>query len=343
MEEDIDLRLLRELIMYEDSFTFIKVADEDTDEPFSFYFRHISIANAIYESLSYLKKNLWHTAVGKILENRMNESNRAALLPVVHHHYSLTSSTEKRLAFTEELGMDYNNRGYKREATTVMKSLIDFADSEDIPTSLISNERKAVWHATLASAASAHYVRDIVISSATKALRLIGIEFPVPDEMTTHILLKSIYKQFKLFRRTKGGRISLFGASHSNINITRHLCADQALQALLWVAIPSSTMSDSYKGLILLELLNQSIVIGTTVPALWAMRAIVASYLLILKIPWLSEVYFQAAKEAWNKSDAEDVSQAFNFYWTLLLSTHFNFEELDHLLIINEKYYQYAK
>ncbi|KAJ3191927.1 hypothetical protein HK101_007285 [Irineochytrium annulatum] len=67
-------------------------------------FRHISILNAIYESLAFRERLTANRSVGLMIESILNEGNREDLLPSLDYHFSRTAEIEKLVKYKEELG-----------------------------------------------------------------------------------------------------------------------------------------------------------------------------------------------------------------------------------------------
>ncbi|KAJ3193043.1 hypothetical protein HK101_005536 [Irineochytrium annulatum] len=74
-------------------------------------FRHISILNAIYESLSFEERIAMNLSVGLMVEGLLNEGNRENLLPSLEYHFARTQEVEKVIKYKEELGSIAKNRG----------------------------------------------------------------------------------------------------------------------------------------------------------------------------------------------------------------------------------------
>ncbi|KAI8837542.1 hypothetical protein BC829DRAFT_44966 [Chytridium lagenaria] len=192
---------LERLLISEDKFYFLRGDEAD------YGFRHISIRNCIYDSLSYSEKLLLHSNVAKLLERKLTGSNRETLLPFVHYHYWLTSSVDKRIAYAEELGLLYEKLKFNQEATIILQQLIQYVNGvKDIPSPYNLPEHQAIWHATLSTAASHNYKIDIVLQSGVKTLQLLGLSFPTPETCTKKDASRRFTRQLGLLMATKGGR-----------------------------------------------------------------------------------------------------------------------------------------
>ncbi|KAJ3096901.1 hypothetical protein HDU97_005448 [Phlyctochytrium planicorne] len=94
---------LEKMISEMDTFNFIRQEEEDSTSHL-LYFRHISILNAISESISYSQKSSWHGIIGARLEQAMIETDMKTLLPLVYYHFSRSSDTTKRIQYGEAFG-----------------------------------------------------------------------------------------------------------------------------------------------------------------------------------------------------------------------------------------------
>ncbi|KAJ3191645.1 hypothetical protein HK101_007528, partial [Irineochytrium annulatum] len=117
-------------------------------------FRHISIMNAIYDSLSFEERMVAHRSVGLMNESFLDESNREALLPSLEYHFSRTMETEKIVTYKEELGLSLMEKFQCVEGIRILESLVQYV-SEAKPESLerlvepITPLRKASWFSSL--------------------------------------------------------------------------------------------------------------------------------------------------------------------------------------------------
>ncbi|KAJ3189007.1 hypothetical protein HK101_009015 [Irineochytrium annulatum] len=122
-------------------------------------FRHCTILNAIYESLSYEERTNIHKTTAAVLETRMNEdeAGRWSLLPSVEFHYARSNEAEKILDYKEELGCHLVKVWQPLEGVRVLESLLSYvlsrtedAKGEEGKTPLtVDPMRRAKWLAFL--------------------------------------------------------------------------------------------------------------------------------------------------------------------------------------------------
>ncbi|KAI8837541.1 hypothetical protein BC829DRAFT_44933 [Chytridium lagenaria] len=333
------LGALERLLNSEDKFSFLRPGDNGVFEQYSF--RHISITNAIYDSLSYSEKLSLHFNVAKLLEEKLTgSSNREALLPSLHHHYWLTSSVEKRIAYAEELGllMDsmicrllYEKMNFNKEATVILQQLVQYVDSiQDVPSPYNRKEHQAVWHATLSTAASQNFRVHIALPSGVKALHLLGVSFPHPETCTSKEVIRRLIRQLRLLMATKGGKKITRTRKRNNLRVVpgsltpaRHVWVDKALQALFWITIPTQlkTISAEFKLVVFLELLNQSILVRDIAPSIWVEAALTAAYIFLVPFPRFSRIYLDAAKKAITRCEIDSWARSAKTLYAVLTAS----------------------
>ncbi|KAJ3102407.1 hypothetical protein HDU96_009646 [Phlyctochytrium bullatum] len=314
---------LMNLIAAEDTFSFLKSNVDAALGLASFSFRHITIANTIYESISYSKRSTLHSELGSILERKLAPDNRSFLLPLIYHHYSQTSQVvDKRLSYSEELGLFYLSQSYMLEAMAVLRSLVEFAESlEELPAPFDDPVRRASWYCSLAKASSVCIVVDVAISSSCSALRLLGMEFPEPEDYIPKMTERALMRQLKLFLLTRGGR-SRWLKNADRTLIERQVLRDYALGSIFDCTIFQTEISSGYKTLVVVELLNQSIIVANEKPSVWARRSICFAFVFLLSQPWVCRLYFNAGCVAWSRAPVEEVAKDFDLYWLILWSLY---------------------
>ncbi|KAJ3208614.1 hypothetical protein HDU67_006627 [Dinochytrium kinnereticum] len=336
---------LRLLIATEDHFSFLKPDEILLTPPARsnrqhrhYFFRHITIAGAVYDSLGAAVTMRLHERVGRMLEAKISIGNRDRLLPLLCHHFAMGGVPEKRILYAEELGLHYDKKGYKKEAILILSDLIQYVEGlhpSELPPPFNQKDRQACWYANLASAATADYQSAIIRPAAKRTLDLIGLDFPhidsnfhgvrKPRSLKSGILIRCL-RQFWLFNLTKGGRRSFghIGAprvdGRKGLSLQGYLYADQALSAVAWLAIADDSMANDYKAIVLLELLNLNIMVSSVRPSLWAMRALSLAYLLALKAPGLCRIYYRAAKHAAERCKPQELTLAFWYYSSVLVA-----------------------
>ncbi|KAJ3398017.1 hypothetical protein HDV05_002764, partial [Chytridiales sp. JEL 0842] len=82
-----------------DSYNFLARNDEESEDANDWFFRHITVSAAIYDTLSFEQRTQWHLQIARYLESS-NESN----LESIAFHYSRTPEVLKNVHYLEKLG-----------------------------------------------------------------------------------------------------------------------------------------------------------------------------------------------------------------------------------------------
>ncbi|KAJ3100524.1 hypothetical protein HDU97_002160 [Phlyctochytrium planicorne] len=163
-------------IITQDIFQFLQ-----EDRSGGYFFRHISIQTAIYESLSFAEQISLHRAFGQRLEDKLGSENaviKASILPSLHYHWWRTNDVKRKISYAEELGLLYYQKGYHEESLSLFLALSDFVDGPSadttIPLEYRSKSRLALWYSSLSNSASITNQTDISLEAALKTLAFHG-------------------------------------------------------------------------------------------------------------------------------------------------------------------------
>ncbi|KAJ3105473.1 hypothetical protein HDU97_008089 [Phlyctochytrium planicorne] len=296
-----------DLAQKEDTFSFLKRQSNQTPsatkKDTSFYFRHISIATAIYESISDDEKVRLHLAVAEMLESRMNEDRAGTqgnLLPLILHHYTLGEHVDKRLQFYEESSMYYEQKGYKKETAIVLLQFFEFLDSLVDPPEHYSNALNRMnWLHSLATAAFGVGYSDVMISTSRRLLKMAGVDIPIPGNVKPTLLVKRLLKLFILFKKTNGGRKPM-----RNYCPNEQLCSkvrvlvNRGLYILLMGTFGSVNVPAEFRLLCILELNIFNIVEGYKEKGLWAQSAAAGAYVFMMLSKPLCKIFYSAFQDA---------------------------------------------
>ncbi|KAJ3099727.1 hypothetical protein HDU97_002806 [Phlyctochytrium planicorne] len=329
----------------EDQFSFLRPSDSTPWNP-SFHFKHISIANAIHDSLPYEEQAKLHASIANVLESRMAESEKPTMLPLIYGHYCQTSNSEKRLRCGQELGILYQVAGYNREAVTVLKSLIQYANSlKEIPQGYRGNDQAALWNTTLAMAASKLYYLELTITSATACLNLSQWPFPTPSEVHKKLLKKRYLHQMIQMWKTKSGQKGFregIVVNEQDTKVQRSIHIHNAFLALLWAIMKEddATVKMQYKLMVAIEMLNHGISVRESVPWIWLESAVTAAFLFLFPMNSLSKKYFRSV-ELWAKTtDVGSWSRVAQIYLAYVISLADADEQLARLIPIYSAYFE---
>ncbi|KAJ3095057.1 hypothetical protein HDU97_007325 [Phlyctochytrium planicorne] len=282
-----DLAYWRACIQSEDEFSFLQ---EDGSE--GYFFRHISICNALYESLSFGEQISLHLTYGEFWEQQKNSANyQTSILPFLHFHFFRTNHVEKKIQYSEELGIYYWQSGYHSEAIAIMSALVKLVEEDDtIPSALRPKVRMAHWYALLANSCCISHNFSKGIENALKSLNdCCQMNFPLPQQCGIGSVVRRAIKHVWLLatRRVavKGNR------TEDELNLICH--ANLALHSLLLLTIAKSVkdMPKTFAVVVLFEMLNSSIGIRDERPVLWIIGAGVTAHVLATVSPKASRMY----------------------------------------------------
>ncbi|KAJ3192725.1 hypothetical protein HK101_006067, partial [Irineochytrium annulatum] len=163
---DMDVAECLELIKDSDVYNFLVcepstlTSTQDSRKPApdgaECFFRHISIMNAIYESLAFEERLAANSSVGTMIESLLDVDNRAALLPSLEYHFSRSGDVDKIVTYKEELGLSLMAKFQCIEGVRILESLVEYvtaANPKDIDKLVIpvTKLRKALWFTRLSS------------------------------------------------------------------------------------------------------------------------------------------------------------------------------------------------
>ncbi|KAI8851101.1 hypothetical protein BC829DRAFT_465329 [Chytridium lagenaria] len=123
---------IRSLIAIHDQFEFLKPCGDAFDDSNTnagvYYFRHISIMNAIYQSVAYAEREALHLRVAKHLDRvvQSNPSRKEQTLPTICYHYWRTRDAAKILERASELGLECVQKYLLMEARKSLQNVNDY-------------------------------------------------------------------------------------------------------------------------------------------------------------------------------------------------------------------------
>ncbi|KAJ3192726.1 hypothetical protein HK101_006068 [Irineochytrium annulatum] len=221
---DMDVGECLELIKDSDLYNFLVCGQptsaalpEDADDSYpdgaDCYFRHISIMNAIYESLAFEERLTANSLVGTMLENLLDADNRADLLPSLEYHFSRAADVEKIISYKEELGLLLMAKFQCVEGVRILESLVQYVaeanpDDLEILAEPITSFRKAAWFERLCSGYSTNRAFPKERDAGIVALGHLGAApWPSGDEEIKQAL-KTIERRLMMnWCVTFGGRL----------------------------------------------------------------------------------------------------------------------------------------
>ncbi|KAJ3099726.1 hypothetical protein HDU97_002805 [Phlyctochytrium planicorne] len=335
--EKMDIHKLEEFIAEEDQFSFLQIADITAGyPPHSYFFRHISIVNAIYESLPFSDKAVLHETVAKMVESELTETNRVLLLPSLHFHFWETAVIDKKILYAEEFGLYCLDAGLTTEAISVLSKLIEFTDHPlKVPPGILNNVRRAHWFSALTESAALLLQIDVVMERALKTLQLLDVPFPKPDSCTTGYLLRRVFKLIGILIATRVGKAGIKKmkpvlTKPQSYRAQKHVYLHRALHSFLVAATASTSdkINMQAKFLILVELLIYSCAIRLEEPAPWIECSITIAFFLLAVAPNLSRMFFNSTLLAIQKSEFSKWERCAPIYIPLLSAMGFDVQAI---------------
>ncbi|KAJ3208004.1 hypothetical protein HDU67_007089, partial [Dinochytrium kinnereticum] len=290
-----------QLISENDIYQFL-VKDGNSISRTDLYFRHIFIAEAIYESISYSERESLHARAAEHFESFLTESNRAFLLPVVSFHYSRSSMTSKNIECLEELGCLYLES--RKKMIELIEAFNNFGSSHAIEGSSFTLEsikiqktRAAYWYAVLGNAEARLREYEEARKHTFLSLEMIDDPWPFEKRQIKKEIIRGIGRHIFLFLKTRGGKKTLRNSRRS-IDNEKEKVRERALASLQLSASTDSNFTIQMRALLLIKSLNVAIRRATENPYRWAATCIQTGYDLAWSIPKMSHLYLKLGQEA---------------------------------------------
>ncbi|KAJ3332272.1 hypothetical protein HDU76_000761 [Blyttiomyces sp. JEL0837] len=294
-------------------------------------FRHISIMNAIYESLSYAERSAINLTAARRLEETLTEENQDFVLPGMSFHYSRTKEFDKSIWCLEKLGCRYVQRANFSEGMQTLAKLEEFyATLTDDETATINSLRRARWLAEYAFALAQLKHLKIATSTALEALDLSSITegWPRVEELVKKKLVRSLGRLLKLWIATGAGRWpvtspkSKLGNKITPLQTTKAASPDmidsaivqeRALSAISLVSVYDPTLMPAMSALVMIELLCHVIVRASRDPFYWRLylaRAVILFYFPLKPLAKIFHRRLHRVNKLYSPTRAHDLQQA---------------------------------
>ncbi|KAI8852269.1 hypothetical protein BC829DRAFT_385568 [Chytridium lagenaria] len=275
-------------------------------------FRHISIVNAIYESMPFSRRIELHGCIAEALEMAAEtKSDHIAMLPVIAYHYARSDHIERKVDILEELGSIYLSRYLHIEARNILDSLISFVEqSEEIiikslnhsaADQILSLERRALWWSMISHGCCQRKLFKDSFKAASEALSLIGIKVDKSPKDMQKAMKKALLKQLVLFFKTKGGKRLLRKKKLSASGTPDIPTVDEQIRfysfgALLIHSYYDDNATNARSGWIMFELLNAIVPTAAARPVDWVTLCLRAQFGFLWSSKPLSNLYAKSAK-----------------------------------------------
>ncbi|KAJ3208377.1 hypothetical protein HDU67_006784 [Dinochytrium kinnereticum] len=264
----------------------------------SYAFRHISITNAIYESMPFSRRIELHGCIAEMLEmSAESAANRRAVLPVIAYHYTRSDNIVQKVNVLEELGQLYLSRFLLSEARATMELLINFVkQSEDVITKTLSKkeaaeilckERISIWWSVVSHCCSVSILFNEGKKAAEESLKLLGCNIHLDPQSLKKATKKAVMRQAVMFIRTGGGKRLLRGKATNNLSTGKGTKEEQAKSlafgALFHMGFFDVSTSKEFLGWYMFELLNAKMPTAACNPVEWVVICARAAHGLALK------------------------------------------------------------
>ncbi|KAJ3333806.1 hypothetical protein HDU76_003283 [Blyttiomyces sp. JEL0837] len=227
-----------------DRYNFLELAgysphDYDTHDC---SFRHISILNAIYESLPYSERISVNLTAARRLERVLTLENEDIVLPAMSFHYSRTMEFERNICCLERLGYKYVDRcAFAEGAQTLTKLETFFQTLEPRDAATINTLRRAHWLAETAWANSQLKYTQKAVADAICCLDLMtNGTWPKGERELKRKFKTCMARLWTLWILTNGGKRALTSASTRHLKRSIHPSGILAIQNELNVATISA-------------------------------------------------------------------------------------------------------
>ncbi|KAJ3106235.1 hypothetical protein HDU96_008297 [Phlyctochytrium bullatum] len=284
-------------------------------------FRHITITNAIYESMPFSRRIELHGKIALMFQAVAERtSTMAVLLPIIAYHFGRSDMVVRRVDVYEELGRVYTNKSQYVEAYSILSSLVTFVhESADmIPVwlerveaeKILSKSRQAFWSSMIALGCCYRRIFGESKRLGLESLEMMGVHVPKGSKELAKAVKKALVKQLVLYYKTKGGtrRIRNDRSKAMSANVdprTQRTVEDQtriyALVALLTCTTYDRTVTKEEIVWYMLELLNSSITTAADNMVEWVALCGRVAFMVMMTTKGLSRLYMKQAEKIGTK------------------------------------------
>ncbi|KAJ3323424.1 hypothetical protein HDU76_013670 [Blyttiomyces sp. JEL0837] len=238
-------------------------------------FRHISIMNAIYDSLSFATRSTINQLAAERFESLLSETNIEVILPWVCYYYSRSQNKSKAIQYLELLGYEYIQKSTYAEANKTFAKLFEIVENERIK-GTIEPLRRGTWLSSYAYALVMRRKVDECVPFALEAINLVHQvpwpSWPQDQKGLKKRFVKTLVKFVGLWFKTRGGKKSLHrdrdGRKISSdqeqqlstsILMTRDGILEQSMTSIFIASVYSTNDLSTIAAIALMELLCMNI------------------------------------------------------------------------------------
>ncbi|KAJ3415400.1 hypothetical protein HDV05_004994 [Chytridiales sp. JEL 0842] len=314
LDDDLAIEEVEDIIKEYDTYQFLIKSETEATESYSYYFRHIQIMQAIYDSLAYAERSATHLSAAEYFESALTDSTRGFLLPLVAYHYQKTSQYEKQAVYLEELGnLNFENE-HMPEAANCLEPLLALVN--DHPELAPSNERKAFWSGQLAIAkVNLTFYTKKEYDLCAETLRLSGRNWPHTEKEAKKELFRSAIALFQAWRKTKGGTKA--AKKYDTTSEKAKVAAKASLmayRALFRLGMYSTLILKEQRALILFAQCTVAILYGYCNKIQWAGLLYMTSFGLSWSVVPVSEIMLKQAMKVEMSIPKDEVGPLYAYY-----------------------------
>ncbi|KAJ3208008.1 hypothetical protein HDU67_007083 [Dinochytrium kinnereticum] len=272
-----------------DTYEFFKIEEEVDYEPtnqikVNVFFRHITLRNAVYESIALTERQKLHTSVAERYERFVTEhpEERKLTLPLIYHHYWRSSILNKIVDTGIELGFIFLEDDLFNEASKALLEIVELTSqrsSEASKTELLNKRLRAEVLSKLAWSSTSILPFEKVRQYAIEALELSGVSWPRNSRGLAKCIGTGLLKFVTLWIRTNGG-LSHKVQWQRSVKPPRLGTIELSLSTLMILANLDSSFQAEYKPLVLVWRLLYCLQNSASNPENWFSGMALASFLL---------------------------------------------------------------
>ncbi|KAJ3410826.1 hypothetical protein HDV05_003187 [Chytridiales sp. JEL 0842] len=194
---------LTHMIQSQDKYQYLVKHDSG---PYAYYFRHIQIMNAIYDSQSFSERAESHLNAAEYFEEMINEANRELILPFLAYHYKKTDVQflDKQIQYIEELADLRYTKSYYVESMNCFETLLAIAETASAD--IINKQQSAYWLAKCTDCrVQSNIITQHELDLVLQALQQIDRPFAKDAKNAKGELLGALWRLYRAWQRTKGG------------------------------------------------------------------------------------------------------------------------------------------
>ncbi|KAJ3412978.1 hypothetical protein HDV05_008693, partial [Chytridiales sp. JEL 0842] len=303
--DEVTAEELDNIITTHDTLSYLIRSESEGSSKYAYYFRHVQIMNAIYDSQPFSERVDLHCATAAYFESLVNSANREFLVPTICYHYRQTDDDDKKIAYLEEIGSHNFIKAHLREAIDAYDALLKLC--KDNPKVTVSNERMALWmaHWTVIRVRLGSFTKE-EYNACVSSMRLLGEEWPDDVKSAKKMILSKAIKLFSLWRRTNGGtkplRKGLLGIFRKTPTeyVTDRKTVDTLLLcfiAMMRLGSFGKLLSKEFMAVLFLSQLNLLIPYGYCEKHSLASALYMVGFGLVVTLPTISKILFDNARK----------------------------------------------